>query len=73
MSDVVLEATTRDLYPVGEAMERLGGLSRTTLYELMKSGRLRSTRIGRRVFISAEEIDRFIKSLHEERAHDGDD
>jgi excisionase family DNA binding protein len=39
------------------------GLSRTSLYELMASGRILSVTIGRRRFVPREAIDEFIAGL----------
>lgn len=51
----------KDLYTVQEAMELLGGISRNTIYGLMRDGRLASVPIGRRRFIPAHAIDDFIR------------
>ena len=53
--------TDKDLYTVQQAMELLGGISRNTIYNLMRDGRLASVPIGRRRFIPARAIDEFIK------------
>ena len=50
----------RDLYKIDEARERLGGISRNTIYELMSSGRLASVKIGRRRFIPSEALESFV-------------
>ena len=50
----------RTLYSIEEAREKLGGISRNTLYDLLRSGALASTPIGRRRFISAAAIDAFV-------------
>ena len=42
---------------------RLLGLSRTTLYALLASGKLRSVTIGRRRFVPSDAIDEFIATL----------
>ena len=42
---------------------RLLGLSRTTLYALLASGKLRSVTIGRRRFVPSDAIDEFITAL----------
>ena len=41
------------------------GISRTSVYELMASGKLRSVKIGRRRFVPREAIDDFIAGLSE--------
>jgi excisionase family DNA binding protein len=47
------------LLPLAEAQRRLA-VSRATLYELMRSGALRSVRFGRNRRVAASELDRFI-------------
>jgi len=42
---------------------RLLGLSRTTFYALLASGKLRSVTIGRRRFVPSDAIDEFITTL----------
>lgn len=51
----------RDLYPLDEAAQRLGGVSEALLHKLRASGQVRFTKIGARVFISANEIERLIR------------
>jgi hypothetical protein len=46
----------RALYSIKEARELLGGISRNTLYGLLRNGDLASVVIGCRRFISAEAI-----------------
>lgn len=46
-----------DLYTVQEAMNMLGGISRNTIYKLMREGLLASVPIGRRRFIQGRAID----------------
>jgi excisionase family DNA binding protein len=52
----------RELYPVEEARELLGGISRNTIYFIMRTGELPSVVIGRRRFIPAAAIASFIKA-----------
>jgi excisionase family DNA binding protein len=54
-------------YSVGEAMEMLS-IGRTTLYYLVKSGRLISCKIGRRTVFRASDILAFLDSLDGGRA-----
>ena len=54
--------THRELYPIEEARELLGGISRNTIYFLMRSGKLRSVVIGRRRFVPAAAIASFVNS-----------
>jgi len=41
------------------------GLSRSTVYELIAAGNLSALRVGRRVLVTAESLDRWFKSLPE--------
>jgi excisionase family DNA binding protein len=47
---------SRELYSIKEARELLGGISRNSIYELLRSGRLPSVVLGCRRFISAAAI-----------------
>ncbi len=49
----------RQVWSVPDAAERLG-VSRTTLYALIKDGELGSVTIGRRRFVAEEQIQRYI-------------
>ena len=51
------------LYPLDEARERLGGISRTTLYSLLGRGDLLAVKIGSRSFIPAESLKGFVEHL----------
>ena len=53
---------TSTLYSIEEAREILGGISRDTIYGLLRTGRLASTPIGRRRFISAVAIEQYVAS-----------
>ncbi len=48
------------LHTIDEAREILGGISRNTLYDLLREGKLASTPIGRRRFISAVAIEQYV-------------
>ena len=58
----------RVLYPVPEARHLLGGLGNSAFYEIVKKGELRLTKIGRRSFVAADEIRRFVDNLQHDRA-----
>jgi hypothetical protein len=45
-----------ELYSIEQARALLGGISRNTLYDLLRSRKLASVPIGRRRFIAAEAI-----------------
>ena len=42
------------LVPISDTCSRLGGVSRTTVYDLVNQGELVKVNIGRRGFITAE-------------------
>ena len=71
-SDVKTESDVtfaqRDLYPISEARHKLGGISHSNFYELVKAKKVRLTKIGRRSFVADAEIRRFIDSLQTEIA-----
>jgi hypothetical protein len=46
-----------ELLPVGEAARRLGGIARSTLYQAMGTGAIRSVEVGGRRFVPSSEID----------------
>jgi len=48
--------TDRDLYSIEEARQRLGGISRNTVYLWLRSGKLPSVVVGCRRFIVATAI-----------------
>lgn len=50
----------KDLYSIEEARELLGGISRNSIYHLLRDGKLASVPIGRRRFISVAAIEAFI-------------
>jgi excisionase family DNA binding protein len=51
----------RRLYRVSEAADSIGASDRS-VWRLVESGALKSVRVGRRILIPVEEIDRFIDS-----------
>lgn len=64
-----MKETTRErqaseplLYSLEEVSSQLGGLGRTMIFKLIKEGRLRVTRIGRRTFVSRKELYDFVNS-----------
>lgn len=50
----------RDAYSVEEARQRLGGIARQTVYDLINADELASYHIGTRRFIPADAIKQFI-------------
>jgi excisionase family DNA binding protein len=54
------------LFSVEEAAERLGGVSRWTVYTWMSQRRLRKTKIGSRVMIAERDLQDFIARCNPE-------
>lgn len=54
----------RAAYPLDEARELLGGMSRQHLHNLAERGELRLVRLGRRVLVPASEINRLLEGPH---------
>jgi excisionase family DNA binding protein len=59
----------RRLYRVPEAMQLLS-MSRSVIYELIRSGRLRSVCQGRSRLIPASAIAEYVELLNQEAGHD---
>lgn len=58
------QATTpRLLVPITDTCTELGGVSRTTVYDLVNNGHLVKVNIGRRGFITGESLARYVESL----------
>lgn len=53
----------RQLYPITEAAQILGGIGRTSIYELLKAGELQRAHIGRRSFITADSLQSYVERL----------
>lgn len=53
------------LTPYTEAMQALGGIGRTTLFELINAGHLDRVKIGRRGFIATASLAAYVESLSE--------
>jgi hypothetical protein len=51
------------LIPIPDTCTRLGGISRTTVYELVNRGELVKVNIGTRGFITAESIAAYVDRL----------
>ena len=50
------QSAPRRLLSIKDAQSELGGISRTTVYELIKSGELRRVKIGARALITSESL-----------------
>ncbi len=55
----------RLLIPIPGAQSKLGGVSRTTVYDLVNQGQLVKVNIGRRGFITAKSIAAYVDRLSE--------
>lgn len=53
------------LVPYNVARHQLGGIGRTTLYELVEHGELERVNIGRRGFITARSLAAYVNRLSE--------
>lgn len=53
----------RRLYPIPEAAQQLGGIGRTTVYELAKRGHIRLVKIGSRSFVTHESLENYLLQL----------
>ena len=53
-------------YSIAEARQLLGGIAPATIYGLIRRGHLRTYRVGRRRFVSADAIAEFIQSAERE-------
>jgi hypothetical protein len=56
--------------PIAEAQRMLGGISRTSVYELAKGGQLKKIRIGRRGLIIVASINALVDRLAETQPSD---
>jgi hypothetical protein len=58
------EEPRRLLVPIPGACSELGGVSRTTIYELVKNGDLVKVNIGRRGFITGKSLAAYVNRLN---------
>lgn len=56
----------RKLYSVPEAMQQLGPIGRAKFYELVASGHIQLTKIGRRSFVHHKDLSAAADRLREE-------
>jgi predicted DNA-binding transcriptional regulator AlpA len=60
-----MDHTERLLVSIPTVCSQLGGISRTTVYDLVNRGELVKTNIGRRGFITAESLAAYVDRLSE--------
>ena len=53
----------QQLIAIVDSCDELGGVSRTTIYDLVNRGELVKVNIGRRGFITAESLDAYVDRL----------
>lgn len=58
---LAIPPAVRALYPIREARQLLGGWSNSFFYEQVAKGVVRLVKVGRRSFVSAEEIARIAR------------
>ena len=63
----------RLLVPINDSCEKLGGISRPTLYGLVNTGELDLVKIGTRSFITAESLRDFVDRRLREATADLDE
>ncbi|NYI41505.1 helix-turn-helix domain-containing protein [Demequina lutea] len=51
------------LFDVNASTAYLGGIGRTQFYALASQGDIRTVKIGRRTFVTRDELDRYIAAL----------
>jgi len=54
---------SRLLHPIPGALDVLGGMSRSTLYERIADGEIKAVKVGRRTYIAHDELERYVRSL----------
>ncbi|MER3388543.1 MAG: helix-turn-helix domain-containing protein [Microcella sp.] len=55
--------TASPLLSIAEGQAYLGGVSRSQLYELKKSDRIRFVKIGRRAFVTRTSLDEYVAQI----------
>jgi hypothetical protein len=51
------------LVPYDKARKKLGGIGKTMFYELIEQKKLVRVALGRRVFVTADSLERYVDSL----------
>ncbi len=55
---------------IKDASRELGGISRSTLWRLAKSGELRTVKLGRRTFVTFADLEHFRSTLRAANSND---
>ena len=59
--------------PIAGTQRMLGGISRTSVYELFKSGQLQKIRIGKRALVTVASINALVDRLAAAQEAEGDE
>jgi hypothetical protein len=59
--------------PIAETQRLLGGISRTSVYDLVRDGQLTKIKIGRRGLVTVASINALVDRLSEAQARDAED
>jgi hypothetical protein len=51
------------LYDLPDSSRVLGGMSRSTLFERIKAGEIKTVKVGKRTYIAHDELQRYVRSL----------
>lgn len=58
------DSAPRLMHTVPDAAEQLGGMSRTAIYGLIASGEIATVKVGRRTYITHDELQRYVGTLN---------
>ena len=61
-----ISSSDKLLYPIPEARAVLGNIGHSKFYEIVASGQLKLVKIGRRSFVTPDELRRYVDSLSDE-------
>ncbi|HRD60449.1 MAG TPA: helix-turn-helix domain-containing protein [Nocardioides sp.] len=53
------------MHDIPGAQKQLGGMSRSSLYEEVRSGKLEVVKVGRRTYVTQKELERYVRRLAE--------
>lgn len=66
--DPTNKSPERLMYSVPEARQLLGGIGHTLFYRLVRNGNLSLLKVGGRSFVTAEELERFVREVANAKA-----
>jgi hypothetical protein len=56
------------IVPLNDVADKMGGISRSQVFKLMREGKLHRIKIGRRSFVTMKSIDGYIRGLIDQAA-----